>query len=237
MRPAIVPANGGGARASCSVRASLSSSCLRLNSSRVRSLSAFFSSVESTRARSSVGLNGLTMKSAAPSSMQRTTGSISFSAEMTRTGSSLMRPSRLSASKTPKAVQLRHHDVEQHEVVALRSDRRQSLDAVLGLIDVDKAEPRQAPQKQVAIFRDVVNDENFGVRIVHAVDFRRQRHALAAVCGAVGIKQNPASARKLRPLRPAQGLGARGWHRQRRRIKSGARHAQSAADPQDRRSL
>src|SRR6185437_12100492 len=69
-----------------------------------------------------------------------------------------------------EAVQHRHHDIEQHEVIVLGGDRRQSLDAIRGLIDVRKAEARQPSQKQIAILRDVVNDKYFGFRVVHAVD-------------------------------------------------------------------
>ena len=126
----------------------------------MRSLNAFFSSVVSTRARNSVGLKGLTMKSAAPSSMQRTTGSISPSAEMTMTGRSLMRPSRAQRFEHAEAVQLRHHDVEQHEVVGLSANRRQRFDAVRRLIDLLKAEPRQPAQQQVAVLGDVVDDQD-----------------------------------------------------------------------------
>ena len=59
-----------------------------------------------------------------------------------------------------EAVELRHHDVEQHQVVAGGGDGRERLHAVRRLVDLADAQPLEPADQQVAIFRDVVDDED-----------------------------------------------------------------------------
>ncbi len=69
-----------------------------------------------------------------------------------------------------EAVEFRHHDVEQHEVVGLRLDGGERQHAVLGLIDVGQFEALEAAQQQVAVLRDVIDHQDVGVLVDHAAD-------------------------------------------------------------------
>ena len=85
------------------------------------------------------------------------------------TGRSLVLPSCLQGGQDAEPVQFRHHDVEQHQVVVRRPDGRQRLHAVRRLIGLADAQPIEPADQQFAIFRDVVDDEEPGARIAHAL--------------------------------------------------------------------
>ena len=76
------------------------------------------------------------------------------------TGRSFTRPCSRSAVEHAEAVELGHHDVEQHEVVVLRGDRRERLHAVRRLIDLREVEALEPADQEVAVVRDIVDDEN-----------------------------------------------------------------------------
>src|SRR5205823_12263571 len=93
------------------------------------------------------------------------------------------------ASKHFKAVQIRHHHIEKHEIEALPTNEFQRAEAAVGLgdIEITTSEP---PSEDLAIGSDIVHDQERGFSLGHERPSRR------------GLWRNVAG-RYLPPRRPA----------------------------------
>ena len=69
---------------------------------------------------------------------------------------------RLEPLEHAEAVELRHHDIEQHEIEIPAFDRRQGLDPVGRLLDLVDAEALQPAHQQVPVLRHVIDDQDRG---------------------------------------------------------------------------
>jgi hypothetical protein len=75
---------------------------------------------------------------------------------------------RFEPLKHAEPVELRHHDIEKHEIEIPAFDRRQGLDPVGRLLDLADAEALQPAHQQVSVLRHVIDDQHRGGRRVHA---------------------------------------------------------------------
>src|SRR5262245_9490153 len=69
---------------------------------------------------------------------------------------------RLEPLEHAEAVELRHHDIEQHEIEIPAFDRRQGLEPVGRLLDLVDAEALQPAHQQVPVLRHVIDDQDRG---------------------------------------------------------------------------